>query len=119
MITYYSILNFMDPYGTPIPIGFLALSQPQVYFKIMPEKLHLIYAHYPYLRLELEQALKHLCTSISGSSQAQEHAILFENHGDIDLLYLVASYRSGALQFSSLQFREGKLTPELCEISEC
>lgn len=46
----------------------------------------------------------------------KDQTIIFENHKDIDFLYLLASFRSGALQFSTLRFREGELSPALFEM---
>jgi hypothetical protein len=45
-----------------------------------------------------------------------DQTITFENQKDIDFLYLLASFRSGALQFSTLSFREGELSPALFEM---
>jgi predicted ATP-grasp superfamily ATP-dependent carboligase len=162
MITYYSILHFMAPEGANLPIGLVALSQPQVYFKILPQRLEQIYMQYPTQKLGIETSLEKLGLSFKPFVETQtvggsgidkivredrnegivaesfvrtqtkagefvgtqtmavatmtDQTIIFENHEDIDFLYLLASFRSGLLQFSTLRFREGELSPALFEM---
>lgn len=107
MITYYSILNFVPAKGTPLSLGLVALSQPKIYFKILPQRLALVQKQQPELIPELDRALHRLKTIIPQFSIAHEPTLVFDNEQDIDFLYLVASFRTEVLQFSTLQLFQG------------
>ncbi len=75
MITYYSILHFIAPEGPAIPIGLVALSQPQVYFKILPQRIERICQQYPKQKTAIEKALKKLRASFKPFVGTQTGAV--------------------------------------------
>ncbi|HTF81514.1 MAG TPA: hypothetical protein VL947_07310 [Cytophagales bacterium] len=94
-----------NPYsGENLAIGLVAVAHPTVFFKVSAAKLACVAHLNPHAQEEVRDFFRKLQHIIPFETDKPDHLLCFKNEIDLEFLHHLSLFKTGFVQFSSLDF---------------